>query len=373
MFEAAPDRNAFMLKGPLARCGYDWWWQSFTARHARTGAEKAFFVEYFLCNPALAQAEPHFGDGDTRPSYGMLKVGAWGEAPCQIHNFAPWSEIAIGDGPLQVSIGQSRLSETAMSGSCSVSEAQQAAHPEWASDVGAMRWDLTIDKQIHYSVGYGASVPARTLNLFEMFWHAEGIKTLYSGWVELNGERYEVTPETSFGYADKNWGGDFTSPWLWISSCDLVSRTTGRRLDNSAVEIGGGRPVVLGVPLERQLLAYLAWEGRAFDFNFSRPWERANVTFTFTEGETENRWAIVATRPDVVMELDLTCPKAEMQLFRYQAPNGSRRHTRLWNGGTGRGEIRLYAVEGGARTVLDIIDIGHAGCEYGEYDATRPY
>jgi len=25
------DRNAFMLKGPLARKGYDWWWHTFTA------------------------------------------------------------------------------------------------------------------------------------------------------------------------------------------------------------------------------------------------------------------------------------------------------------------------------------------------------
>lgn len=25
------DRNAFTLKGPLAKKGYDWWWQSFTA------------------------------------------------------------------------------------------------------------------------------------------------------------------------------------------------------------------------------------------------------------------------------------------------------------------------------------------------------
>lgn len=54
-------RNACMLKGRQARCGYDWWWHSFTGYHAVTGEAKAFFVEFFLCNPALGGEEPVFG------------------------------------------------------------------------------------------------------------------------------------------------------------------------------------------------------------------------------------------------------------------------------------------------------------------------
>ena len=37
-----------------------------------------------------------------------------------------------------------------------------------------------------------------------MFWHAEGIKTQYQGEVVYNGEIYDVIPEKSYGYADKN-------------------------------------------------------------------------------------------------------------------------------------------------------------------------
>lgn len=371
----APDlqRNGYRLRGPLAGNGYDWWWHSFTGRHAETGAEKAFFIEYFICNPALGQDEPRFGGPDGKPSYGMVKVGCWGSDARQLHSYFGLRHIEIGDGALSVRMGQNQLGETSISGAVQVTAAEAAAHPEWASDVGSLRWQLAIDKQIHYSVGYGASAPARTLNLFEMYWHAEGIKTAYDGWVELDGERYLVTPETSFGYADKNWGSNFTSPWLWISSCDLVSRSTGQRLANSAVEIGGGQPKVLGVPLNKRLLAYLAYEGRSFDFNFSKPWLRSHVDFSFHEGETDNRWSVVATSPDARMELDLNCAKGNMLLMRYQAPDGSRRHTRLWNGGTGRGEIRLFERRNGALIPLDTIDIGHAGCEYGEYDAQSPY
>ena len=52
------NRNIFMLKGVLAECGYDWWWHSFTGRHSITGEEKAFFIEFFTCNPALGGEEP---------------------------------------------------------------------------------------------------------------------------------------------------------------------------------------------------------------------------------------------------------------------------------------------------------------------------
>ena len=80
-----------------------------------------------------------------------------------------------------------------------------------------------------------------------MFWHAEGIKTEYSGTIWLDGEEYEVIPEKSYGYADKNWGGDFTSPWLWISSCNITSLITGKKLNNSAFEAGGGKPKAFGI------------------------------------------------------------------------------------------------------------------------------
>lgn len=36
-------RDYFMLKGPLAKKGYDWWWHSLTAYNKKTGEPKPFF------------------------------------------------------------------------------------------------------------------------------------------------------------------------------------------------------------------------------------------------------------------------------------------------------------------------------------------
>ena len=213
-FASSPERNLFMLKGALARGGYDWWWHNFTARHATTGEEKAFFIEYFICNPAAGGAQPSFGGavaggGAERPAYGLIKVGCWGADARQLHRYFGIEEVEIGQDRLAIQMADCALSETSMTGQCTVTAADAAARPEWASDVGSLRWSLAIDKQLHYSVGYGAGTVARALNLFEMYWHAEGIKTAYSGWVELDGERYEVTPSTCFGYADKELGQQF--------------------------------------------------------------------------------------------------------------------------------------------------------------------
>ena len=87
-----------------------------------------------------------------------------------------------------------------------------------------------------------------------MYWHAEGMKTAYQGEITCNVRKYIVSPEKSFGYADKNWGRDFTSPWVWLSSNCLKSRKTGEILTNSAFDIGGRRPKIYFVALDRRLL-----------------------------------------------------------------------------------------------------------------------
>jgi hypothetical protein len=57
-----------------------------------------------------------------------------------------------------------------------------------------------------------------------MFWHAEGMKSHYRRRSPLQRKKVPGhSPKASYGYADKNWGGDYTSPWVWFSSCDLTS------------------------------------------------------------------------------------------------------------------------------------------------------
>lgn len=363
-------RNACQLFGSQAKHGYDWWWHSFTGRHAVTGEEKPFFIEYFVCNPAHGGDEPRFGQlGDT-PSYLMVKAGAWGEDAAQLHRFFGWNQAEIAmETPYHVKAADCYADETTLRGSVSVTAEAASAHPEWMCQAGEMRWDLRVDKKVAFNVGYGAGSLFRKLQLFAMFWHAEGMKTAYEGMVVWNGETYIVTPENCYGYADKNWGKDFTSPWVWLSSNNLTSKVTGQKLTDSVFDIGGGCPKIGPVALKRKLLSAYWHEGKGYEFNFSKFWTFTRTKFNCHETDEQIIWHVEQKTWRNRMVTDITCQKKDMLLVNYEAPDGAKRHTRLWNGGNGTGTVKLYR-DG---KLIDEVYAQNIGCEYGEYDAVAPY
>lgn len=356
-----------MLRGPLSRKGYDWWWHSFTGYHESSGEAKAFFLEFFTCNPAYGGPEPVYGqvDNGQKPSYLMIKCGCWGEDARQLHRFFGWDKVNLVRKPVEITADNCYLSETLTYGTVSVSSSGK--HPEWMCDDGVMSWNLKIDKKTAFHVGYGASSVFRALNAFDMYWHAEGMKTFFEGWVIYNGERYVVRPEDCYGYADKNWGRDFTSPWIWLSSNNLTSRITGKKLTDSVFDIGGGRPVVFGIALDRKLLADFWYEGKDYEFNFSKFWTFTRTRFDCHETETQIVWHVEQWSASAKMVTDITCEKKDMLLVNYESPDGKKRHNRLWNGGTGTGTIKLYRRKLCGFELIDEIYAENVGCEYGVF------
>ncbi len=376
MFDRSdPSRNAFMLHGPLACCGYDWWWHSFTAQDALTGEDKPFFIEFYTCNPALREEEPVLGQlpeniaSGKRPSYVMIKAGTWGKDHMQLHRFFAWKDVKIYPrAPFKIKAADCYASETRLKGSVSISSDEVNAHPEWMCDAGEMSWDLKLKKEIAFNVGYGASKPLREMEAFAMYWHAEGMKTRYEGKIYCNGREYVVSQDNSYGYADKNWGRDFTSPWVWLSSNHLVSKKTGKQLTNSVFDIGGGRPKVYFAALDRRLLGVFYHEGKEYDFNFSKLHLHVKTDFSFEEQEDVVVWHVRQENIYGAMETEVFCRKADMLFVNYEAPDGTKRHNRLWNGGNGWGTVKLYDKKDGEFVLVDEIEATHIGCEYGEYD-----
>ena len=367
-------RDACQLYGAQAKQGYDWWWHSFTAVSEKTGESRPFFFEFFLCNPALGDAEPIFGqlpknkEKGIKPSYLMVKAGAWGENAVQLHRFFGWLQIEAEMGvPFVVLADDCVLSEDYSRGYIAVTKEEATRHPEYMCDAGEISWNLKINKKIAFDVGYGAGDLSRKLQAFEMFWHAEGMKTEYEGEIILNGERYLVKPDSCFGYADKNWGKDFTSPWVWLSSDNLTSLKTGKRLTNSVFDIGGGCPKVGHVAMKRKLLSAFWYEGTPYEFNFSKFWTFTRTKFDCRETETQIIWHIEQRTWTNRMVTDVTCEKKDMLLVNYEAPNGKKLHNHLWNGGNGKGTVRLYH----CGKLIDEIHCENVGCEYGEYDKQK--
>ena len=373
-------RDACMLHGPLAHHGYDWWWHSFTAQDAETGEDKPFFIEFFVCNPALGEDAPVFGQlpanqqAGKRPSYLMVKAGTWGEDACQLHRFFGWKDVVLhGDAPYSIRAADCLACETVLKGSIVLSAEEAAAHPEWMCDAGSMQWDLTIDKQIAFNVGYGASKPLRDAEAFAMYWHAEGMKSAYSGTVTFNGRLYIVMPEKSYGYADKNWGRDFTTPWVWLSSNCLVSKRQESSFRTASLTSAAeGRKSTLFRWTAGCWVSF-GMRGRSTTFYFSKLHLLVKTNFHFEEHTDEVVWHVRQENIHAVMETEVQCLKKDMLLINYEAPDGSRHHNRLWNGGNGWGTVKLYEKQNDQRVLIDEVEASHIGCEYGEYDHEGAY
>ena len=362
-------RDACQLFGFQSRQGYDWWWHSFTGYDAVTGEAKPFFIEFFLCNPSMGREFPILGQlsenksKGVRPSYLMVKAGAWGEDAAQLHRFWGWKKIKVDWGvPFSVEAENCFVTEDRTYGHILVNDS--ANHPEWMCSDGEMSWDLKINKITAFNVGFGANRLFRRAEAFEMFWHAEGMKTEYAGEVVWNGRRFLVRPDDCYGYADKNWGRNFTSPWVWLSSNNLTSEITGKKLTDSVFDIGGGRPKVGPAALPRKLLSAFWYEGKPYEFNFSKLWTRVRTEFDCRETDTQIIWHVEQRSTYGRMVTDVTCEKKDMLLVNYESPDGAKRHNRLWNGGNGIGSIQLFNTHG---KLIDRIHAENIGCEYGEY------
>ena len=187
------DRNAYMLTDSLPRAA-DWWWY---CSRIRRDNDAELLYRILLDQPGLdGSTDPGAvaieSRGQIRPSYGMLNAGCWGPEPTQLHNYVASDDCSFDTHHLDVRIGDATVTESHLAGSISVSADEAASHPEWMSDHGSMSWDLTANKQLSYSVGYGADALFRTTRAFQMFWHVAGIKTEYSGEIDFNGRRFIV-------------------------------------------------------------------------------------------------------------------------------------------------------------------------------------
>lgn len=367
------DRNAYMLKRSLLSNGYDWWWHSFTGYNAETGLPRTFFIEYFVINPDLGGERPILGQlpenkaKGIKPAYAMIKAGAWGEDKSQINNYYGIKDFKASDDKMEVCIGKNYADENTLYGSVSLTKEQCEGHPEYMSDFGEMLWDLKLKKVLSYSVGYGASKLMRTLNAFHMYWHVQGMLTQYEGTVHYKGEKYNVIPEKSYGYQDKNWGRDFTNPWIWLNCNNFKSEVSGEIMEQTSLDIGGGCPIVFGVKLPRKVLAAFYYKGKLYEYNFSKVFQGVKQEIDCRESGDAIIWNITAKNRTSKIEVSFICEKDSMIKVNYENPKGEKNHSELWNGGLAKGMVKLYEKRDSKYVLIDELYGKNGGCEFGHY------
>lgn len=366
-------KNRYSLTKLSSNNGYDWWWHSFVATHAVTGELKPFFIEYYVINPGLWKGQKIFGQqkqnrlNNKKPCYAMLKVGTWGEGKVQLHNFYDITDFHASTKQLDCRMGTNKLTDMHLSGAVSVTEQERDSYPERMSDAGSMQWDLAIEKRVKFDVGFGSSKLMNLLGAFHMYWHVEGMKCNIKGEVIFNKEQYLVHPETSYGYQDKNWGKDYTNPWIWLNCNNFRSKLTNTEVDAS-LDLGGGCPKVFGIALQRRILTAFYYKGEFVEFNFSKFWKKSKQNFSTHEDEKYFYWDVISDNAKHKIEVHFKCEKSEMLLVNYESPQGEKKHNKLWNGGHATGTLKFFKKENQEYALIDELEGCLGGCEYGEYE-----
>ncbi|MBO4980541.1 MAG: hypothetical protein J6C84_01400 [Lachnospiraceae bacterium] len=367
------DRNAYMLRGPLAKRGYVRWYHSFKGMAPGTGNMRTFFVEYLILNPALGSSQPILGQHPyfkrrrMKPSYVMVKAGVFpdenGEDGRQLNAFYPMTSLKVTQSPFTLQTEDCFYSENRIAGFIDVSAAK-ARHRSLMTDAGCMEWDLEIHKAVSCHTGFIANPFFTAIGALNSFWHGEGIRSFFQGTVSLDGVVYEVIPDQSYGYADKHWGRSFNNPLLRLSSGHIVSGRTGRDLKHSALAVDGCCPKFLCFPLRRRLIIQLTYMGEDFEFHFARPGTLSRCKWKVTETNKRFIWHIMAQNKDAVLKLILSCTKEHLMDLTYENPDGSLTAAPLLGGGCGVGTIELYRRQAGSVQLIDTLSVKDALCEY---------
>ena len=75
----------------------------------------------------------------------------------------------------------------------------------------------------------------------------------------------------------------------------MTSKITGKKLENTVFDIGGGRPKVGPFAFEKKLLSAVWYEGTPYEFNFSKFWTLSRTKFKCRETEDKIQWHVVQT------------------------------------------------------------------------------
>lgn len=367
------NRNSYMLRGSLSRKGYMRWFHSFTGVQAESGETRTFFIDYFIINPGLGGDQPILGQHPyykkrgMRPSYVMIKAGVFpgsnGESGRQIHAFYPISSLKVTGNPMVMQIEDCFYSENHISGFVEVSPAE-ARHRSFMSDAGWMEWDVEVHKAVACNTGILSGAFFRAVNGLENFWHGEGIRSFFRGTVTLDGISYQVTPDTSYGYADKHWGRSFISPLFQFASGRLSSARTDRELKHSVLAVNGCCPRFLFFPLRHRLMIQLTYMGEDYEFGFVRPFLFSKQKWEAKETNKRFIWHIMAKNRTSVIKISCSCIKEQLMQLRYETPEGHRLKSPLWSGSAGTGTIQLYRREKGGKELIDTLKLEDAVCRW---------
>ena len=325
--ENAAPGNANIDTGPW----YEWWYYKLVL--PETG--DAFYFVYGVVNPwDTSQTSPF--------SCSYVGCGSSAANECFTQRY-PVAAFGALYSATDVHVAGQHATDRAISGGVTAPDGQ------WVS------WDIQIDKRWQYNaMGWGMFVP----EVSNIYWYPAQADARFSGWINYKGRLYQF--EEAPGYQDRNWGRTFPEWWAWI----VANHFDGH--PDTALAVGGGRPVILGVTDAFQGLTIgLRHEGVEYAFRPNEGnCERITVNFGTWQAEAVNL-------DGYRIEVDATAPCDSFLDLIFRTPQGEEFHD--FESLTGEVTVRLYKHAAFAQPEWQLLDTLHsdlAGIEYGHANIT---
>lgn len=378
------------LKGVQRKNGFDRWRFITNGISSITGEEKTFFIEFYCVNPALSPKTPVLGFKnryDTNmaadlqfalagtdaaknftsqlivsPSFFLIRAGSLSTVCRQYNNYYAFDDVDYKSddyivlvNPNQEKNKQCYLSENKIIGSVCVSQKDLVDHPEYLGNVGSMSWNLSFTRVLSFDTEYKSK---------EINWAVLGGKTDFSGTIIFNDEEFNIDSKKSFGYYDKNWGRDFSSPFFHISSSFITSQISGKLLQNSAISVQG--------EYNNRLCIFVCIEGKKIEFHADKR-KKYNVVYDCQEITDDDlgpklHWSCSVQDKKYVIDVDVYSRTKDLFLRDYESPSGERKVMRVLSTGTGSGRIKLYKIVKKSLELIEQAEISKCVCEYGNLE-----
>ncbi|MCR5189241.1 MAG: hypothetical protein K6C97_09925 [Treponema sp.] len=373
----------FGLNGAKKKLGINYWRFFFNGVETISGSEQMFFVELEMVNPWLSPSEVLLGfkprvkltaddlqyalagtqsaqNLDTeqivQPSYCSIRVGMLGKYSKQICYYFPIKDCLFNLKPFELQIGNKCFTENKISGFLSVSQEEQAAHPELFSDAGYATWDLSYEIMSQSLDGY---------NTNNMRWFPHGLHTIITGKMSFDGSDYIVDSRRCNGYIDRFWGNNCPEPWFHLSTTNLTSVITGKTLLRSAFAIQGTFEDRVSFQGKFEDLE-ISFPADASKRQFSAIWDCTQMPEAENPDENLLHWSVSLNNKTWVLDIDVYCKIKELYNRKLELPEGSRKVLNLLEGASGYGEIKLYKHIGNTLEQIEHAKLIKVVCEFGQ-------
>lgn len=94
---------------------------------------------------------------------------------------------------------------------------------------------------------------------------------------------------------------------------------------------------------------------------------RVSHKYKIRETKEQIMWRVVAKNRHLKLEAEIACDKKDIIYANYENPNGEKRYTKLFNGGTGKGTIKVFKRKRLQYILEREFVCENCGCEFGEY------